>query len=193
MHTATQKKIDALRRAAGATEGQIFVVPYIKIWNGLGDFNNKTAAKCGEEKGMVFTMKEKIDRFMIGRYGNDQLNRLLIIFALVCCILSFLGSTVLHTGSQSVGITIGILALAYAYFRMFSRNIYKRSAENAAYLRVTSQLRQAVIRWKYKAKQYQTYHIYRCSSCSQKIRIPRGKGKIEITCPKCGNKFIKRS
>ncbi len=159
----------------------------------MGDFNDKTAAKCGEEKGMVFPMKEKIDRFMIGRYGNDQLNRLLIILALVCCILSFFGSTVLHTGSQSVGITIGILALAYAYFRMFSRNIYKRSAENAAYLRVTSQLRQAVIRWKYKAKQYQTYHIYRCSSCSQKIRIPRGKGKIEITCPKCGNKFIKRS
>lgn len=142
---------------------------------------------------MVFPMKEKIDRFMIGRYGNDQLNRLLIILALVCCILSFFGSTVLHTGSQSVGITIGILALDYAYFRMFSRNIYKRSAENAAYLRVTSQLRQAVIRWKYKVKQYQTYHIYRCSSCSQKIRIPRGKGKIEITCPKCGNKFIKRS
>ncbi len=193
MHTATHKKIDALRRAAGATERQIFFVQYIKIWNALGDFNDKTAAKCGEEKGMVFPMKEKIDRFMLGRYGNDQLNRLLIILVLVCCILSFLGSTVLHTGSQSVGITIGILALAYAYFRMFSRNIYKRSAENAAYLRVTSQLRQAVIRWKYKAKQYQTYHIYRCSSCSQKIRIPRGKGKIEITCPKCGNKFIKRS
>ena len=87
MHTATQKKIDALRRAAGATERQIFFVQQIKIWNALGDFNDKTAAKCGEEKGMVFPMKEKIDRFMIGRYGNDQLNRLLIILALVCCIL----------------------------------------------------------------------------------------------------------
>lgn len=130
-------------------------------------------------------MKEKIYRFMQGRYGSDNLNRFLMAAVIICWILSLLGVRFLYI--------IGIIGLVYAYFRMFSKNIYKRSAENATYLKYTHKIRQTIDKWKRECRQRKTHHIYRCSSCKQKIRIPRGKGKIEITCPKCGNKFIKNS
>ena len=79
------------------------------------------------------------------------------------------------------------------YFRMFSRNIYKRSAENQWYLNKTYKLRSAFYRQKNLLIQRRTHHIYKCPSCRQKIRIPRGKGRIEIRCPKCSATFIKKS
>ena len=81
----------------------------------------------------------------------------------------------------------------YTYFRIFSRNIYKRSAENQTYLTKTYKLRCWFAKTKNQLAQRKTHHIYRCPSCKQKIRIPRGKGKIEIRCPKCNTTFIKRS
>lgn len=130
-------------------------------------------------------MKEKFYRFMQGRYGGDQLNRFLMIVVLLCFFLSLLGVRAFYL--------IGTLLLIYAYFRMFSKNIYKRSAENTVYMRYEYKVKQKISLWKRDMKQRRTHHIYRCPSCRQKIRIPRGKGKIEIRCPKCGQTFIKRS
>lgn len=130
-------------------------------------------------------MREKIYRFMQGRYGGDQLNRFLMVMVLVCFAVSLLGGSVFYL--------IGTALLIYAYFRMFSKNIYKRRAENTAYLRYTYKVRQTFATWKRDMKQRRTHHIYKCPSCRQKIRIPRGKGKIEIRCPKCGQTFIKKS
>lgn len=130
-------------------------------------------------------MKERFYRFMQGRYGGDQLNRFLMIMVLVCFFLSFLGGRVLYL--------VGAALLVYAYFRMLSRNIYKRRAENNIYMRYEYKVRQAFATWKRDMNQRKTHHIYRCPSCRQKIRIPRGKGKIEIRCPKCGQTFIKKS
>lgn len=130
-------------------------------------------------------MKEKLYRFMQGRYGSDQLNRFLMIVVLVCFALSLFGVRFFYL--------IGIALLIYAYFRMFSKNRYRRSAENSAYLRVEYKFRQKAAAFKRDMKQRKTHHIYKCPSCRQKIRIPRGKGKIEIRCPKCGQTFIKKS
>lgn len=85
------------------------------------------------------------------------------------------------------------ICLICAYFRMFSRNIYKRSSENQWYLSKTYRLRTFFLRQKNLMQQRKTHHIYRCPVCRQKIRIPRGKGRIEIRCPKCNATFIKRS
>ncbi|MDY2697935.1 MAG: hypothetical protein ACI4E5_05730 [Suilimivivens sp.] len=130
-------------------------------------------------------MKEKFYRFMQGRYGNDQFNRFLMILVIVCFALSLFGVRPFYV--------LGIVLLIYAYFRLFSKNIYKRRQENAVYLRYEYKVRQWFATFKRDMEQRKTHHIYRCPSCKQKIRIPRGKGKIEIRCPKCGQTFIKKS
>ena len=89
--------------------------------------------------------------------------------------------------------TIAFVTFAFAYFRVFSRNIGKRRDENTWFLNKTYKLRM----WGRKEKSHmtmrKTHHIYRCPECKQKIRIPKGKGKIEIRCPKCSARFIKNS
>ncbi len=133
----------------------------------------------------VTAMKEKLYRFMQGRYGSDQLNRFLMILVILCFVISLFGIRPFYL--------LGIGLLVYAYFRMFSRNIYKRSSENSAYLRYEYKVKRKFAVLKRDMKQRKTHHIYKCPSCRQKIRIPRGKGKIEIRCPKCGQTFIKKS
>ncbi len=135
-------------------------------------------------------MKEKFIRFMQGRYGVDQLSKFTMGVALVSIILamftrrSYLGSLL---------DMVGLFAIVYTYFRIFSRNIQKRYRENQKYLSMTSKLRNRFQREKNMMEQRKTHHIYSCPGCGQKVRIPRGKGKIEIKCPKCGTKFVKKS
>lgn len=131
-------------------------------------------------------MKEKFLRFMSGRNGMDHFNRALLISALLFYILSlFTNWGILYW--------LAFILLFYSYYRMFSRNLYKRSEENRTYLNKTANLRyKARSKWA-QLKQMRTYHIYKCPTCRQKIRIPRGKGRIEIRCPKCQSTFIKNS
>lgn len=131
-------------------------------------------------------MKEKFMRFMYGRYGADAFGRFLLIAAIVLSLLSSLFR-------WNPLYILGEALLIYSCFRMFSRNIYKRSAENQAYLKRTAKIRFWWHNQKNLMQQRKTHHIYKCPTCRQKIRIPKGKGKIEIRCPKCGSTFIKRS
>lgn len=151
-------------------------------------------------------MREKIARFMQGRYGVDELSKFLTSASLVILILELITKWyVLTLVFWAIFIVI--------YYRMFSRDYGKRQQENQKYLN---------LRYKFRAKWYQLlhknsssynpygnvngfeklkrdmqqrkqYHIYKCPSCSQKIRIPRGKGKIMVRCPKCNIEFMKRS
>lgn len=130
-------------------------------------------------------MKEKLYRFMQGRYGTDQLNRFIMILTVVLLVISMFGLRFLYVP--------GLLLLIYAYFRMLSKNLYKRRAENAVYMRYEYKVKQFFATIKRDRVQRKTHHIYRCPSCKQKIRVPRGKGRIEIKCPKCGQAFIKKS
>ncbi len=130
-------------------------------------------------------MKEKLYRFMMGRYGSDQFNRFLMLLGLVFFVISVFGVRGFYLG--------GLACLIYAYFRMLSRNTYKRSLENNRYLQYEYKVKRYLSGWKRNLEQRKTHHIYKCPSCRQKIRIPRGKGKIEIRCPKCGQTFIKKS
>ncbi len=130
-------------------------------------------------------MREKMQRFMWGRYGNDNLNQFLLAVAFACLIISFLGGGVFYI--------LATVIMVFAYYRMFSRNISKRSAENQQFLKQKMKVRGFFIKKKREWGQRKTYHIYRCPNCRQKIRVPRGRGRIAISCRKCGNEFIKKS
>ena len=135
-------------------------------------------------------MKEKLIRFMQGRYGMDQLSRFLLILGLIAVVVS---SVFVNYIAGLIFYILGWALLIYCYFRVFSRNVQKRYAENQAFLAKTYKIRMFFQRQKSIWKQRKVYHIYKCPGCKQKIRIPRGKGKIEIRCPKCGTTFIKKS
>ena len=137
-------------------------------------------------------MRDKFNKFMQGRYGVDDLSRFTMGAALVLIILTMFVNIV----NRSVGSVLdflGIAAIVYAYFRIFSRDIQKRYEENQKYLAMTSKFRLRFNKEKNLMNQRKTHHIYNCPGCGQKIRIPKGKGKIEIDCPKCHTKFVKRS
>lgn len=132
------------------------------------------------------TMREKFQRFMWGRYGYDDLNRVLMITALVCMVLSLFPRGYIFY-------LIAGAAMVYAYFRMFSRNIAKRSRENQWFMNKTAKVRKLFGKKEQEWRQSRQYHIYKCPKCRQKIRVPRGRGRIAITCRKCGTEFIKKS
>ncbi len=131
-------------------------------------------------------MREKFYRFMIGRNGADQLSRFLTYVALALIVLNlFVGSTVLWM--------FGLAALVWAYFRMFSKNVARRREENGKYLQLQYKLTQRFRDWRDRQKQRCDYVFFRCPSCKAMLRVPRGKGRIRVTCRKCGNTFEKRS
>lgn len=137
-------------------------------------------------------MRDKFNKFMQGRYGVDDLSRFIMGVALVLIILAMFANIFSRTVGSTLDI-LGVAAIVYAYIRIFSRNIQRRYAENQKFLQMTSKFRFRFNNEKDLMKQRKTHHIYSCPGCGQKIRIPKGKGKIEIECPKCHTKFVKRS
>ena len=133
--------------------------------------------------------KNKMAQFMYGRYGVDQFSKFLLITTLVLCILSMF----LPTHIDSFISPLVLLIIIYTYFRMFSKNIYKRAAENEKYLKITSKWRRKINTEKKIAGERKYYRFYNCPGCGQKIRVPKGHGKIQIRCPKCNEKFIRKS
>ncbi|MDE7247477.1 MAG: hypothetical protein K2N43_06290 [Lachnospiraceae bacterium] len=135
-------------------------------------------------------MRERLTKFMQGRYGIDKFSNFLVILALALMVLElFIPNIYVRQGLNSVG----LLLLIYAYYRILSRNHYKRYAENERYMKYHNKVRFFFARRKSYLEQRRTNHIYKCPSCKQKIRVPKGKGKIAITCPKCRTEFIRRS
>lgn len=123
---------------------------------------------------------------MQGRYGADQLSQFLSVLGLICIVLNFFVRSRI----------LWLLALAFlivCYYRMFSRNYNKRYGENLKFLTMRSRVLYKIAGKKSEFKQMKEYHIYQCPSCGQKIRIPRGKGKIMVICPKCKTEFQKKS
>lgn len=131
-------------------------------------------------------MKERMQRFMAGRYGNDQLNQFIFIVAIISMVLEIITR-------QSLFYTLTLVLLILAYVRVFSRNINKRYEENMKFLQKKDAILNKFRKQKYYAAQRRNFHIYTCPQCKQKIRIPKRKGKISITCPKCRTSFIKKS
>lgn len=131
-------------------------------------------------------LDQKVRQFMIGRYGADQFSKALLYAGLVCVILGLIFKSRL----------LNILALAfiiYTYYRIFSKNHAKRYQENAKYLQYSNLVNNKINREKRLMAERKVNHIYTCPQCKQKLRMPKGKGKVIITCPKCHTEFKKKS
>lgn len=137
-------------------------------------------------KNWMNRMKETLQQWMSGRNGMDMLGRDLYI----CCLVLMILEMFLRTG---VLYWITLAGLGYGIFRSLSRNIPKRRAEEEKYLKLREKpakyLRLAKRQWTDR----KTHRYFLCPNCRQTIRVPKGKGRIEIRCPKCGTAFIKKT
>lgn len=158
---------------------------------------------------MFDRFRYKFMQFMQGRYGADKFSQFLSGVILVLIILELIFRNPLLWW-------LSLILLIYMYFRMFSRNIAKRYNENRKYLEISGKIRHSRfgcafgngmrslsgqlqnLGWRLRQnaeerKRNAGYHIYKCPQCGQKIRIPKGKGRIMVRCPKCGKEFKKHS
>lgn len=125
-------------------------------------------------------------KFMIGRYGVDQLSMLLLGISIILSVLSrFVDSRIIN---------IVFLALAViSYYRIFSKDITRRRYENNELLKIWNPMKNKFNIWIKRIKDVRKYKRFKCPNCKQALRVPRGKGRIAITCPKCKTGVIKKS
>ncbi|MGM9549560.1 MAG: hypothetical protein ACI3V5_06925 [Faecousia sp.] len=136
--------------------------------NGIGSWFRQFSAR----------LSAGLRNFMAGRYGTDRLNMVILCGGLFCSLLS--------VWVRVVPLNLIFWALSYglmiwAIFRTLSRNTYKRYQENRRFLQVINRLKDRQNRY------------FDCPKCRQVVRVPRGKGKISITCPRCKEKFIRKT
>ena len=136
--------------------------------NGLGGWFRQLTAK----------LSAALRTFMVGRYGTDRLNMTILGVGLAACLIS--------PFFKNVSINLLLTSLSYgmmiwAICRSLSRNTYKRYQENRKFLQFFDRVKD------------RDHRYFDCPKCHQVVRVPRGKGKIAITCPKCREKFVKKT
>ena len=129
-------------------------------------------------RNFLFKLRMGLQRFMMGRYGTDKLNMAILCAGLGC---SFLSMLLPFATVKLAMTTLSYVCMFYAIFRTLSRNVYKRYEENRKFLLLFQKLKD------------KDHRYYNCPRCRQQVRVPKGKGKISITCPKCQEKFVKQT
>lgn len=134
-------------------------------------------------------MRSWLQKVMTGRYGVDEFSRFLNILAMVFLVLFML----LNNSLGSFFWLLTMATLIWSFVRILSRNTYRRRAENNAYLTARYNLTRKLSGLRQRLKQKRYYRFYKCPKCGITTRVPKGKGKIRITCPKCGEIFQRKS
>ncbi len=135
-------------------------------------------------------LKDKLvggmQRFMYGRNGQDAFARDIYMVSLVLLIVTmFFRNGLLYY--------VGLAGFIYSMFRMISKNIPARQKENQRYLEWKWKVEARVRVLKRQWRERKTHRYYACPTCHQMTRVPKGKGQIEIRCPKCGTTFVKKT
>ena len=136
--------------------------------NGIGGWFRQFSAK----------LSAGLRNFMMGRYGTDRLNMAILGVGLAASLLS------VFIKAPTLNLVLFLLSygmMFWAIFRSLSRNTYKRYQENRKFLQMYDRLRD------------REHRYFDCPKCKQMVRVPRGKGKISITCPRCREKFVKKT
>lgn len=186
-----------MRLYAAASRASNPAVPQASLLSAGAQISKTFRKFNGVNQAMLNQLRYRFAMFMQGRYGTDQLSRFLSAVVIVLLILRWIGNFVLAFPGVRLFFSISGFAIAILlfliYFRTFSRNIPRRYAENRKFLELKDRAGSLFHRNSRTAGQRIEYHIYRCPQCSQKIRIPRGKGRIMVRCPRCGVEFMKQS
>jgi len=124
-------------------------------------------------------INKKLNEFLKGRYGLDDLGRVLVAASSIVCILGIILKNELIA-------YLSILGFIFAIYRIMSQQHWERRNENRIYISYTKL-------WKLRYENRKYSRIYMCKRCGKYIRVPRGKGKIQITCTSCGDKIIRRT
>ncbi len=129
-------------------------------------------------KAFARKIKNAFRNFMVGRYGTDKLNMAILFCGVVVCLVSMF----IPVAQVKLVLTLAAYGLMFwAMFRCFSRNTYKRYRENRKYLMLLDRIKD------------REHRYFECPKCHQPVRVPKGKGKIAVTCPKCKGKFVKKT
>jgi len=127
-------------------------------------------------------LRDRLIRFMYGRYGLDGLTYCLLTVYITLAVINMFTKSLLISA-------IMILLLIYTFFRVFSRNTYKRRAENDKFMRVWLKARPKLLLYKNRIKYIKTYRYRKCKVCRNVLRLPRRKGVHMVECPCCKNEF----
>ena len=128
-------------------------------------------------KKFLQKLRTGLDRFMQGRYGLDRMNSVLLWISVILAVLAMF----LPGIAGLVFTLLAYLLMGISIFRALSRNTYKRYRENRRYLALIERIKD------------RDHRYFSCPKCKQSVRVPKGKGKIAITCPKCREKFIQKT
>ena len=128
-------------------------------------------------KKFLQKLRTGLDRFMQGRYGLDRMNSVLLWISVILAVLAMF----LPGIAGLVFTLLAYLLMGISIFRALSRNTYKRYRENRRYLALIERIKD------------RDHRYFSCPKCKQSVRVPKGKGKIAIICPKCREKFIKKT
>ena len=138
-------------------------------------------------------MSDRFRNFMRGRYGVDQLSNGLVFLFFILILIGILTRNTIFTW-------IALIPMILSYYRMFSKNFSKRYNENRIYTYLMSPVYDLLDKIKgffnRKIKRFKTrkeYKYFKCPNCKQELRVPRGRGEITVTCPKCKQSFDRKS
>ena len=129
-------------------------------------------------KNLGYKITAGMAKFMAGRYGTDKLNMTILGVGVALSLVSMFIRVPLANLILTV---LSYVLLIWALIRSFSRNTYKRYQENRKFLQIFGRLKD------------RQHRYFDCPKCHQMVRVPRGKGKISITCPRCREKFVKKT
>lgn len=129
---------------------------------------------------------EKIKNFMQGRNGGDQLSTGLLVLSIILTIVG-------RVTNMSWILMLTYIPLGLSIFRMFSKDLSKRRMENYKFAMLLSPFYSKFKNVQKRVGDRKDYKYYRCPDCNQQLRVPKNKGKIMVTCSKCGTKFEKRT
>ena len=131
-------------------------------------------------------LRASFRRFMTGRNGPDQLSLALLWMGLICSLLDAFA----HTGLLSL---LGMAAYVYALFRLFSRAVDRRRAENERYVQWASGMRTRLSQARVRFQKRKEFKYFKCPQCRSILRLPRGVGEVTVTCGKCRHSFTHKA
>ena len=137
-------------------------------------------------RSFLYSISQKLAQFMYGRYGNDALTRFLSIFCLVLFLIYIITRIF-------VFYALSIFLVFWSVFRSLSRNFSARQKELGKFLDISEKIKRWFNLRKRIFSERKTTKYYKCKNCKAFLRVPKGRGKLEISCPKCKYTFIKRT